>query len=224
MSASEQPVAQDAHGGAMLPLEALAEQVARRQAAGERAVFTNGVFDLLHLGHIQYLQRARALGDFLIVGVNSDASTRRLKGSRRPLAPEDERAQLLAALTAVEYVTIFGEDTAERLLATLQPAIYVKGGDYASAEAQDQARDTYLSPDALRAIVAGQRPDDAALAGLADLAALPQRLPEARAVAEYGGALALLAYLPGHSTTALIERIVARYGPLANDAGAASQS
>lgn len=192
---------------------ALAEMVAQRQAAGERAVFTNGVFDLLHLGHIQYLQRARALGNLLIVGVNSDDSTRRLKGPRRPLTPQDERAQMLAALTAVDCVTLFDEDTAQEVLAALRPAIYVKGGDYAGGAQANQVRDVLIDPADLRRIVAGEAPHDPALARLPDLAQLPQRLPEARTAAEYGGSLALLAYLPGHSTSELIARIVARYAP-----------
>jgi rfaE bifunctional protein nucleotidyltransferase chain/domain len=108
----------------------LAAEVRRRQEGGERGVFTNGCFDLLHLGHVRYLQEARELGDFLIVGLNSDTSTRALKGPGRPLVPEEERAEILAALTCVDYVTIFGELAASELLALLRPAIYVKGGDY----------------------------------------------------------------------------------------------
>src|SRR5579872_1377022 len=87
-------------------------EVQNRQQAGERGVFTNGCFDLLHLGHVRYLQEARALGDFLIVGLNSDESARSLKGPGRPLIPENERAEILAALACVDYVTIFGEPTA----------------------------------------------------------------------------------------------------------------
>lgn len=94
-------------------------------------VFTNGVFDLLHLGHVQYLQAARNLGDLLVIGLNSDVSTRALKGPKRPLVPEHERAALLLSLRAVDYVTIFGDRTAERIVAALQPDVYVKGGDYA---------------------------------------------------------------------------------------------
>src|SRR5205085_3971759 len=87
----------------------LAREVSRRRQAGERSVFTNGCFDLLHLGHVRYLQEARALGDFLIIGLNSDEGTRSLKGPGRPLLPEAERAEILAALTCVDYVTIFEE-------------------------------------------------------------------------------------------------------------------
>ncbi len=93
-------------------------------------VFTNGVFDLLHIGHLRYLQAARALGDVLVVGLNSDRSTRQIKGPQRPLIAQDERAALLLGLRVVDYVTIFDEPTAEHLVAALQPDVYVKGGDY----------------------------------------------------------------------------------------------
>jgi rfaE bifunctional protein nucleotidyltransferase chain/domain len=102
-----------------------------------RVVFTNGVFDLLHIGHLRYLQAARALGDVLVVGLNSDRSTQAIKGPQRPLMPQDERAALLLGLRAVHYVTIFDEPTAEHVVATLQPDVYVKGGDYVlSADAR----------------------------------------------------------------------------------------
>ena len=113
--------------------EELALEVRRRQQAGERGVFTNGCFDLLHIGHVRYLQEARRRGDFLVLGLNSDASTRGLKGPGRPFVPELERAELLAALSCIDYVTIFDEPTASGLIELLQPAIYCKGGDYASA-------------------------------------------------------------------------------------------
>ena len=118
----------------ILDRDKLALEVHRRQAAGERGVFTNGCFDLLHLGHVCYLQEARALGDFLILALNSDEGVRLLKGSGRPLVPEDERAKILAAFTCIDYVTIFSEPTAAPLVALLQPSIYVKGGDYAGSE------------------------------------------------------------------------------------------
>jgi D-glycero-beta-D-manno-heptose 1-phosphate adenylyltransferase len=111
----------------------LAAEVQRRQASGERGVFTNGCFDLLHLGHVRYLQEARALGDFLIVGLNDDAGVHALKGPGRPLVAEVERAEMLAALTCIDYITIFAEPTAGPLVALLRPALYVKGGDYANA-------------------------------------------------------------------------------------------
>jgi rfaE bifunctional protein nucleotidyltransferase chain/domain len=93
-------------------------------------VLTNGVFDLLHVGHVRYLQEARSLGDLLVVGVNDDASVWRLKGPQRPLVPGAERAIVLAALECVDLVVPFFDDTAETLVARLRPDIYVKGGDY----------------------------------------------------------------------------------------------
>jgi rfaE bifunctional protein nucleotidyltransferase chain/domain len=98
---------------------------------GKTVVLTNGHFDILHVGHVDCLQRAKALGDVLIVGLNSDASTRLLKGEKRPIVPQEERAQLLAALQCVDYVIIFEERTAEKLIAALRPEVYVKGGDWA---------------------------------------------------------------------------------------------
>lgn len=189
--------------GTVVAREQLGEILALQRAQRARIVFTNGVFDLLHLGHLRYLEQARRLGDALVVGINSDESTRQLKGPGRPLAPAEERAELLAALTCVDYVTIFGERTAEATLSLLQPAIYAKGADYADSAHREQ--DTLFTAEELRQ----------ALAGDSDLGT---RLPEARIVADYGGSLALLAYLPGHSTSDLIARIVARYGPGANDA------
>jgi D-glycero-beta-D-manno-heptose 1-phosphate adenylyltransferase len=115
----------------ILNQEDLAVEVRRRQTSGERGVFTNGCFDLLHLGHVRYLESARSLGDFLILALNSDEGVRHLKGSGRPLVSEDERAEILAALTCIDYVTIFTEPTAGSLVALLKPSIYVKGGDYA---------------------------------------------------------------------------------------------
>jgi len=114
----------------------LADMVRQRQQAGERGVFTNGCFDLLHLGHVRYLQDARSLGDFLILGLNGDESVRVLKGEGRPLVPEMERAEMLAALTCIDYVTIFPERAASNLVDLLRPAIYVKGGDYAGAHGE----------------------------------------------------------------------------------------
>lgn len=108
----------------------LLEELGHRRARSERAVFTNGCFDLLHVGHVRYLRQARDAGDLLIVGLNTDASVRDLKGTERPLVPEDERAEVLAALESVDYVVLFGDRTAERLVALLRPELYVKGADY----------------------------------------------------------------------------------------------
>jgi rfaE bifunctional protein nucleotidyltransferase chain/domain len=101
-----------------------------KKRAGNKVVFTNGCFDILHAGHVTYLERARKLGDILIVALNSDASTRRLKGAGRPVNPLQDRAKVVAALESVSYVTSFGEDTPLRLIKTLKPDILVKGGDY----------------------------------------------------------------------------------------------
>ncbi len=98
--------------------------------AGKRVVFTNGCFDLLHPGHIGLLERARAMGDALVVAVNSDASVRRIKGPSRPLLPQQERAEVLAALEAVDFVTIFAEPTPREIIALLLPDVLVKGGDW----------------------------------------------------------------------------------------------
>ena len=106
--------------------------VSRLRAAGKTVVFTNGVFDLLHPGHVRYLQRARAAGDALIVGVNSDRSVRANKGQTRPIVPEDERAEIVAALACVDAVVIFDEDTPHELIAALQPDVLVKGADWAA--------------------------------------------------------------------------------------------
>ncbi len=101
------------------------------QAKGKKVVFTNGCFDLLHLGHVRYLEQARSLGDALVVGVNTDASAKRLnKGWGRPITPENDRAAVVAALACVDQVVLFGEETPLELITALQPDILVKGGDY----------------------------------------------------------------------------------------------
>ncbi len=102
----------------------------RLRAEGKSVVFTNGVFDLLHVGHVRYLKQARALGDLLVVAVNSDAAVRKLKGNDRPITPEHERAEILAALRQVDYVTVFDADSPRELIAELLPDVLVKGGDY----------------------------------------------------------------------------------------------
>ena len=148
-----------------------------------RLVFTNGCFELLHVGHIRYLQAARQLGEALVIGLNSDASVRQIKGSPRPLVPEAERAEVLAALSCVDYVIVFSEPTAENLVAALKPDIYVKGGDYA---------------------VVGRGEPLSSVAGL-------KIAPEMRVVEAYGGEIAVLPYSRGHSTTFLIDNILRSY-------------
>jgi D-beta-D-heptose 7-phosphate kinase/D-beta-D-heptose 1-phosphate adenosyltransferase len=152
--------------------EALAAAVAARQSAGETVVFTNGVFDLVHAGHLRYLYDARCLGDALAVAVNADSSVRMFKGDLRPIVGEDDRAELLASLEFVDYVILFDTRTPEPLLAAVKPLIYVKGGDYTV-----------------------------------------DQLPETAVVRTYGGDVRILPFVPGRSTTGMIEKIVAAYGP-----------
>lgn len=116
--------------GRILSLEDLLQERARLHAEGQTLVFTNGVFDLLHVGHVRYLTQARALGNALVVAINSDRSVRELKGDSRPLVVEHERAEILAALRQVSYVTVFDEVSPRSLIARLLPDVLVKGGDY----------------------------------------------------------------------------------------------
>jgi rfaE bifunctional protein nucleotidyltransferase chain/domain len=139
------------------------------RAGGGTVVATGGCFDLLHAGHVTTLRAARALGDCLVVCLNSDASVRRLKGADRPLVPEDDRAAVLEALGCVDAIATFDEDTPEAVLDRLRPDVFVKGGDYEIAE-----------------------------------------LPEARLLESWGGRAVILPYLPGRSTTRLIEEATAR--------------
>ena len=114
----------------LMPRDEVRAYAAALRAAGQRVVFTNGCFDILHAGHVRYLAAARACGDCLILGLNSDASVRRLKGETRPVNDEHDRAEVVGALKSVDTVVIFGEDTAEDLIAEVRPDVYVKGGDY----------------------------------------------------------------------------------------------
>lgn len=123
----------------LLSLSALVALVEKRRRQGEQLVFTNGCFDLLHWGHVRYLTAARRLGDYLVVGLNSDGSVRELKGEGRPLFSEEHRGELLAGLAAVDFVTIFSSRTAEELVARLKPEVYVKGGDYRDLGAVPEA-------------------------------------------------------------------------------------
>jgi len=118
----------------VLTLESAIQLCQKHKLAGNTLVFTNGIFDLFHIGHLDYLERAKEIGDVLIVGLNSDASTRQLKGNNRPIVPQHLRARLLAALRVVDAVVIFDETTACNLLTTLKPDVYVKGGDYATKD------------------------------------------------------------------------------------------
>lgn len=106
---------------------------------GKKVVFTNGCFDILHVGHMTYLEEAKAFGDYLFVGVNSDESVRRLKGPTRPINNENDRAELLAGLKSVDYTVIFSEDTPVELIGALKPSIHVKGGDYKKEDLPETA-------------------------------------------------------------------------------------
>ncbi len=120
--------------GRVLGLEEMRTERELLRAAGRSLVFTNGVFDILHRGHCEYLADARKLGDALVVGLNSDASVRRLKGEKKPIVPETDRAAVLGALACVDYIVLFEEDTPIELISALLPDVLVKGGDYALDE------------------------------------------------------------------------------------------
>jgi len=115
----------------ILTHEALLNEREHLRRAGKKLVFTNGVFDILHVGHVRYLAQARELGDALVVAINSDASVRELKGEARPLVGQNDRAEVLAALSSVDYVTVFDDISPRSLIAKLLPDVLVKGGDYA---------------------------------------------------------------------------------------------
>ena len=138
----------------------------RRQ--GNKIVFTNGCFDIIHAGHVRYLTAAKNFGDVLIVGLNTDESVRKLKGASRPINNQAARAEVLLGLKAVDHVIYFGEATAENLIGEVKPAVYVKGGDYTL-----------------------------------------ETLPEAKIVQSYGGRVELVNLVAGHSTTNIVEKILA---------------
>jgi len=124
----------------IVELEQVSHHCEKLRAAGKKLVATNGCFDLLHVGHVRYLQAARALGDFLAVGLNGDRSVRELKGSGRPVTTESDRAELLAALQCVDLVTLFPQLRATQFIAAVRPGIYVKGGDYSSETLNEEER------------------------------------------------------------------------------------
>lgn len=120
----------DSSASRVLDREAVRTRCEEWRARGETIVFTNGCFDILHVGHARYLEQARSLGTRLVVGINSDESTSALKGPARPIVPEDERAEMVASLRAVDAVSIFGELRPDELIKVVRPHIHVKGGDY----------------------------------------------------------------------------------------------
>ena len=124
----------------IIDLQELAQRARELRGAGKKLVVTNGCFDLLHLGHVRYLQAARKLGDALAVGLNGDRSVSKLKGNGRPINNESDRAEILAALSCVDFVSVFPEMRATRFIRAAQPAIYVKGGDYTSESLNPEER------------------------------------------------------------------------------------
>ncbi|MDX6288871.1 MAG: D-glycero-beta-D-manno-heptose 1-phosphate adenylyltransferase [Blastocatellia bacterium] len=118
------------HSSRIINRDELIKLVETEKLSGKRIVFANGCFDVLHVGHVRYLEAARALGDLLIVGINSDEQARRLKGEGRPLVPQDQRAEIISSIAAVDLVTIFSEPTVTELLLALKPDIHAKGTDY----------------------------------------------------------------------------------------------
>jgi rfaE bifunctional protein nucleotidyltransferase chain/domain len=123
----------------LVGIEEAARQAAEWRGRGRRVVLANGCFDLLHVGHVRYLSAARGLGDALVVGLNSDASVRRLKGPGRPVMAADERAELIGALAAVDLVVVFDDDSAEALIARLRPDVHAKGTDYTEESVPERA-------------------------------------------------------------------------------------
>lgn len=152
----------------IVPWDKLSAWRARMRESGRKLVVTNGCFDLLHVGHVTYLETARNLGDALLIGVNGDESVRQLKGAGRPVNSEQDRAAVLAALDSVDGACTFSEKTATRFLSAAQPDIYVKGGDY-TLETLNQ--------------------------------------DERRAVEQSGGRIVIIPFVPGKSTTALLQKI-----------------
>jgi D-glycero-beta-D-manno-heptose 1-phosphate adenylyltransferase len=122
----------------IIELENLSDRCKKLRSAGKKIVATNGCFDLLHVGHVRYLQAARALGDLLVVGLNGDGSVHELKGAGRPITTQSDRAEILAALACVDLVTIFPESRATTFLAAVRPAVYGKGGDYTSGTLDEE--------------------------------------------------------------------------------------
>jgi rfaE bifunctional protein nucleotidyltransferase chain/domain len=133
--------------GKILNWQELKETIDRLKADGKKIVFTNGCFDIIHIGHIRYLKEAKALGDVLVIGLNSDKSVSRIK-PKRPINPQNHRAEILSSLEMVDYVALFDEETPYELIKSLQPDILVKGGDWKKEDivGSDIAKETYSLP------------------------------------------------------------------------------
>lgn len=125
--------------GEVIERTRLREKVEELKREGKRIVFTNGCFDIIHLGHIHYLREAKSKGDVLIVGLNSDESVKRIKGEKRPIMPEEERAEILASLEMVDFVVLFDEPVPDELIKIVRPDVHIKGGDYASPDELPEA-------------------------------------------------------------------------------------
>ena len=123
----------------ILPAEEIAKLAEAERARQRKVIFANGCFDMLHVGHIRYLQGAKELGDILVVGINGDESVRKLKGNGRPLMPEDERAEIVAALECVDFVTVFADLTVNNLLLAIKPDVHAKGTDYTEETVPERA-------------------------------------------------------------------------------------
>jgi len=148
------------------PLADLRQKLEGPRGQGKQIVLANGCFDVLHVGHVRYLQGARAEGDLLVVGINSDASTARLKGPGRPFLDESARAQLVAALACVDYVVVFSEPTVEVLLRTLRPHVHAKGTDYTAESVPEREISAQLG---IRVAIAGDPKNHSTTALLAEI-------------------------------------------------------
>ena len=155
----------------VVTLESLVSRLAKARASGKKIVFTNGCFDILHVGHVRYLAAAGGEGDLLVVGLNSDASVRTIKGDQRPLVPQDQRAEVLASLSCVDYVVVFDEPEPATLIEAVAPDVLVKGADWAE-----------------------------------------ENIVGADFVKSRGGKVVRVTLVPAASTSAIIEKIVQKYG------------
>jgi len=177
--------------GKILGWESLKNEVEAHRRRGEKIAFTNGCFDILHVGHVRYLAEARKTGDLLILGLNSDLSVRAIKGEKRPLVPEQERAEVVAALASVDYVTIFNEETPLKLIEYLRPDSLVKGGDW-----KEEA-------------VAGSE-DVRSWGGKVDRSSSMSK--DANAIRSWGGKVVFIPLVEGASTTNIVEKILQVHG------------